>query len=56
MLKGSVLLDDTKGKMMMMMMILMMMKMISQRRDGQLVNPPSLQVVMCTKLTKKKNR
>lgn len=48
MLKGSVLLDDTKG--------MMRMRMITQRRDGQPVNPPSLQVVMCTKQNKKKKR
>lgn len=51
MLKGSVLLDDTKRKKMMMMSV-----MTTQRRDGQPVNLPSLQVVMCTKQKKDKMR
>lgn len=45
MLKGSVLLDDTKW---MMMRRRRRSMMITQRHDGP-VNLPSLQVVLCTK-------
>jgi len=55
MLKGSVLLDNTK-RMMMMMMMMIWSVMITQRRVGQPVNLPSLQVVMCTKQTNKQTK
>lgn len=53
MLKG--LLDHAKVMMMMMWSVMMMM-ITTQRTDGQPVNLPGLQVVMCTNKQMKKNR